>query len=264
MNNYPDVKIERSKEKDVKILAKISKKAFETDLLDGIAPSSFKTPGGPPGYDSPDFHKFIMSVLDVYNILLEGEVVGGLLLNSHIKRHCILERIFVAPTHHKKGVGGKAMEVVHQNYPEADIWTLGTPKWNSRTRNFYEKLGYVQVGWEKSPDPIWWGVWYQKTIRPYEFQKINQLVDNMQSIDLEGEITEIPVPKEVTLKNDNKARVTNAKLTDDSGIIDLVLWENRIDTVEVGDKVRLENVIVDSYQGNLQVKIKYGRIIHLL
>ena len=73
----------------------------------------------------------------------------------------------------------------------------------------------------------------------------------MQSIDLEGEIMEIPESKDVTLKNGKKARVANVKLIDESGTVDLVVWEKIIDIVKVGDRIRLENVIVDSYQGNL-------------
>ena len=36
LSENKDVKIERSEEKDIKILAKISKDAFNTDVLDGI------------------------------------------------------------------------------------------------------------------------------------------------------------------------------------------------------------------------------------
>lgn len=266
MEKISDVSIERAREEDSNILAEISRDAFHTDVLDGIAPSSW-IPGGPPGYDSPKFQKFILSVIDGFNILLGGVIVGGIYVDSGNKQHCILERIFVAPAHHNKGIAGRALELIHKKYPKANIWTLGTPRWNFRTRNFYEKHGYVQVGWDKaeSPDnPDNWGIWYQKTIKPYEFQKIDQLVDNMYSVSVEGKVSGISVPKKVNLKSGKTAMVVNAELTDDSGTISLVLWENNIDIVKVGDKIRVENAMVDSYHDNLQLKVKYGRIIHLL
>ncbi|MHA2332925.1 MAG: GNAT family N-acetyltransferase [Candidatus Hodarchaeales archaeon] len=266
MKKKEEISIVRAHEEDSVILAEISKDAFHTDVLDGIAPSSWK-PSGPPGYDSPDFQNFIISVIDSYKILLGDEIVGGIYLDSGNKEHCILERIFVSPAHHNKGIAGRAMELVHDKYPEANIWTLGTPKWNARTRHFYEKHGYVQVGWDEveTPDnPDCWGIWYQKTIRPHQFTKINQLVDGMFSISVEGKVAKVSAPKEVKLKNGKVAVVATAELVDDSGTIDLVAWENNVRLVTAGKNIRVENAIVSSYKGKLQLEIKYGRIISLL
>jgi RimJ/RimL family protein N-acetyltransferase len=38
------------------------------------------------------------------------------------------------------------MEFLWKAYPLAKCWTLGTPAWNRRTRHFYQKVGFVEVG----------------------------------------------------------------------------------------------------------------------
>ena len=68
MDQELDVRIELAREADAEVLAKISKEAFHTDSELG-ASSTLPEPrgsGGPPGYDSPDFQKFIMKVMDYY------------------------------------------------------------------------------------------------------------------------------------------------------------------------------------------------------
>ena len=40
----------------------------------------------------------------------------------------------------------QAMEFLEGAYPLAKIWRLGTPAWNRRTRHFYSKVGFVEVG----------------------------------------------------------------------------------------------------------------------
>ena len=34
------------------------------------------------------------------------------------------------------------MELMFERYPQASIWRTDTPAWNTRTRPFYEKLGF--------------------------------------------------------------------------------------------------------------------------
>jgi hypothetical protein len=36
--------------------------------------------------------------------------------------------------------------VAKQDDAGAKKWTLGTPAWNRRTRHFYKKVGFVEVG----------------------------------------------------------------------------------------------------------------------
>jgi replication factor A1 len=59
--------------------------------------------------------------------------------------------------------------------------------------------------------------------------------------------------------------VANAGFGDDSGRIVLVLWNEQIKKVKVGDRVRIENGYVSSYRGIKQLNVgRGGRLIHLI
>ncbi|MFW9990473.1 MAG: GNAT family N-acetyltransferase [Candidatus Odinarchaeota archaeon] len=263
MNAINAITIERAREEDAAVLATVCKEAFHTDVDVG-APGSGE-PGGPPDYDSPDFQKFIMSVLTYYKILIGDKIVGGVFFDHGNAEHYILERIFVSPAYHNRGIATQAMELVHKNHPEAKIWTLGTPKWNIRTRHFYEKLGYVQVGWEEEESPDWWGIWYQKNVKPYTFPKISDLKDGMRAISVEGKIASILPAREVeSEKGREKTIVAGAKLVDDSGKIILELRGHHVQVVRENKAVRIENGQVSTQEGELLLKVPYGRIITLL
>jgi GNAT superfamily N-acetyltransferase len=249
---------------DAEALAEISKKAFDTDIDVG-SPGG----GGPPGYDEPEFQVRVMDYFDCYRILLDDETVGGIYVASKTPGHKVLERIFVDPDHHRQGIGTQAMKLAMERYPEAKLWTLGTPDWNVRTTAFYEKLGFVQVGWEHA-EPEFKGRWYEKTIdpsQPYEMTLPGELKDGMKDVDVEGEILEKGVAREVRSRRRRwqTLSVANAGFGDDSGRIVLVLWNEQIKQVKVGDRVRIENGYVSSYRGINQLNVgRAGRLIHLI
>ncbi len=181
----------------------------------------------------------------------------------------MLERIFVDPDLHRQGIGIRAMELAMERYPEARLWTLGTPEWNVRTTAFYEKLGFVQVGWDHE-SPEWRGRWYEKTVdpsEPYVMTPPGELKDGMKDIDVEGEILEKGIARQVRSRRrrGQTLSVANAGFGDDSGRIVLVLWNEQIKQVKVGDRVRIENGYVSSYRGIKQLNVgRGGRLIHLI
>ena len=258
------VRIEEAGVDNAEILAEISKKAFDTDVDVG-SPSE----GGPTGYDEPEFQVSVMDYFDCYRILLDGETVGGIYVASKTPGHKVLERIFVDPDHHRQGFGTRAMELAVEAYPEASLWTLGTPEWNVRTTAFYEKLGFVQVGWDHG-NPDWGGIWYEKTMdpsQPYEMTPIGELEDGMKDMDIEGEILEKGMARQVRSRRRRwqTLSVANTGYGDDSGRIVLVLWNEQIKQVKVGDRVRIENGYVSSYRGIKQLNVgRDGRLIHLI
>ena len=181
------ISIVPAEKEDAVTLAKICKKAFDSDAEVG-APG----PGGPPGYDSPEAQVRFMKFLDYYKILLDDKIVGGIMIDSGGKNHMVLERIFVDPEYHRRGIGTQACELLWDCYPDVTLWTLGTPEWNVRTKDFYEKLGFIQVGWDLG-DPTWRGRWYQRVTdssSPHEMLKIKELTDGMRNVTVEEEVTE--------------------------------------------------------------------------
>ncbi len=220
---------------------------------------------GPPGYDSPKAQMSLMSFLDYYTIVLGSEIVGGIMVGSAGKEHKVLERIFVDPTYHRKGIGARACELLWKRYPDAKLWTLGTPEWNVRTKEFYEKLGFVQIGWEYG-NVDWRGRWYQMVMDPsYEMAEISDLADGIRHVTVEGTILEKSMTRTVRSRKGEPLSVSHATMGDESGTITLVLWNKQIRWVTVDGRVRVENGYVQSYRGTLQLTLgKAGRLILLV
>ena len=258
------VRIESAFEDDAEVFAEISKLAFDTDIEVG-APSS----EGPVGYDSSDFYLRIMDYLSCYRIHLDDTIVGGIMVNSGREDHSLIERIFVDPNLFREGIGTRSIELLFELYPKTRMWTLGTPEWNVRTKSFYEKLGFVQVGWDLG-HPKWRERWYEKVMtpsQPFEMDSIVDLTDGMKIVDVEGEILEKGFARQVKSRRRRWETLTvaNAALGDDSGRVVLVLWNQQIRRVSVGDRIRVEYGYVSSYRGITQLNVgRSGKLIKII
>ena len=90
---------------------------------------------------------------------------------------------------------------------------------------------------------------------------VRDLRDGMRRVDAEGEIAEIAEPRTVNLRTGGEARVADCMLKDDSGQIKLSLWDDQIDMVKQGSKVRVTNGYKNSFRGELRLNVgKYGRL----
>jgi GNAT superfamily N-acetyltransferase len=126
---------------DAGALAQASKAAFDGDIEYG-APG----PGGPPGYDSPAWQKRMMQQADYYRIVVHNVIAGGIIVFRKQVREYELGRIFITPEYQNLGIGTQAFDFLWETYPLAKRWSLGTPAWNQRTRHFYEKVGFREIG----------------------------------------------------------------------------------------------------------------------
>ena len=91
-----------------------------------------------------------------------------------------------------------------------------------------------------------------------EHLRIGDLKSGMNRINLKARVLEIPKPRSVFTRFGNFATVTNAKVTDETGIIQLPLWNNQIDTVSVGDTIQVENARVVTFRGERQLRVGRG------
>jgi GNAT superfamily N-acetyltransferase len=135
------IRYEKARPSDANDLARISERAFHSDIHCG-APA----PGGPPGYNLAAWQARMMRLADYFKIVVEDQIVGGIIVLRKAARQYELGRIFVDPDWQNQGVGTQAFEFLWEEYPLAKCWTLGTPAWNRRTRHFYIKVGFVEVG----------------------------------------------------------------------------------------------------------------------
>ena len=135
------LKVMRANSRDADKLAQLSKQAFDNDIHYG-APG----PGGPPGYDSAAWQSKMMRMGEYYKVVRDGQTIGGVVVFRKGVREYEVGRIFIAPEHQNQGIGQQVFEFLWEAYPLAKRWTLGTPMWNTRTRHFYKRVGFEEVG----------------------------------------------------------------------------------------------------------------------
>lgn len=135
------IRFSKARPADAEPLAKVSEDAFHSDIHYG-APGL----GGPPGYDSPAWQSKMMRLGDYYKIEVEDQIVGGFVVLRRKAREYELGRIFIATEYQNQGIGTQAVEFLWQKYPLVKKWTLDTPYWNARTRRFYKKMGFAEIG----------------------------------------------------------------------------------------------------------------------
>ncbi|MFH1306628.1 MAG: OB-fold nucleic acid binding domain-containing protein [Candidatus Micrarchaeota archaeon] len=91
--------------------------------------------------------------------------------------------------------------------------------------------------------------------------KISGLRPGSGNVTVEGEITAKEEPREVVTRYGKKTRVANAVLKDESGEVQLSLWGDDIEKVNIGDKISIENGWISEFKGNLQISAgKFGKI----
>jgi len=149
------IEIKKATKKDAVALARASEQAFHSDIDCG-APGL----GGPPGYNSPAWQQRAMGFGDYFKILVDGQLAGGLIVIRQKPREYEVGRIFVDPEYQNQGVGTRAFDLLWEAYPLAKRWIVGTPDWNTRTRHFYQKVGFEPV-----PNPPPGEILFQRTVK---------------------------------------------------------------------------------------------------
>ena len=81
-----------------------------------------------------------------------------------------------------------------------------------------------------------------------------------QKVNVKGEIVSVGDVREIN-KYGRSLRVASAVLKDESGTIQLVLWNDDIDKVKAGNVVQIENGYVNEWQGTSQLTSgKFGKL----
>jgi hypothetical protein len=103
----------------------------------------------------------------------------------------------------------------------------------------------------------------EKSLRPKKMARVNvdnslirELKNGMKRISLTGKVTEISKANTVFGRFGEAKKIANAKLTDETGFIQLPLWNQQIQTVAPGDLIQIENAYVVCFRGKLQLRIR--------
>lgn len=90
--------------------------------------------------------------------------------------------------------------------------------------------------------------------------KISELSAGTGNVELEAEVIGVEEPREIN-KYGKALRVANATIRDDSGTITLVLWNDNIDKVKEGSRIKIANGYVNSWQDKTQLTLgKFGTL----
>jgi replication factor A1 len=90
--------------------------------------------------------------------------------------------------------------------------------------------------------------------------KISELEVNQRNVNLKAEIVEIGDIREFN-KFGKTGRVCTAVIKDDSGKINLSLWNDQIDKVKTGSKIEIQNGYVKEWQGEKQLSVgRFGKL----
>ena len=84
----------------------------------------------------------------------------------------------------------------------------------------------------------------------------------MKRVEVEADVVEKGNPRQVQARYGNETfNVADAIIQDETGNIKLTLWNEQIDQVNVGDKVKIENGYVTSFKSEIQLNVgKYGKL----
>ncbi len=90
--------------------------------------------------------------------------------------------------------------------------------------------------------------------------KINELKPRMGKVNIEVEIVAVGEVKEFN-KFGNPGRVSTATAKDETGEIKMSLWNDEVDKVKPGYKLRITNGYVNEFQGEMQLSAgKFGKL----
>jgi replication factor A1 len=90
--------------------------------------------------------------------------------------------------------------------------------------------------------------------------KISDITAGMSNVSLEAKVVDISETRDVQTRYGPRS-VADATLEDDTGRISVSLWEKQINSVTVGDTVRVVGAYVTKFKDKLQLNIpKSGRL----
>jgi hypothetical protein len=94
--------------------------------------------------------------------------------------------------------------------------------------------------------------------------QVQDLRHGMKKVNLEAEVIETTKPALVHTQWGNSAMVTNALIADPTGKIKLCLWNEQVNSVNVGDTIQIKNATVFTYKGERQLRLAKNGTITLV
>jgi len=88
---------------------------------------------------------------------------------------------------------------------------------------------------------------------------IRDLKPGMDHVNLKVEVSKILESKQIITGTGVKHNILEVEVRDETGSMALVLWDERILPLKVGDTLRIENGFVSSFKGKWRINVgRYG------
>jgi len=99
-----------------------------------------------------------------------------------------------------------------------------------------------------------------ETLKAMDLQ-IKDLTAETKLVNLKAKVIEKSIVRMVFSRFGDALLVSTAIVSDDTGSTKLTLWNNQIDTISVGDAVKIENAQVKTFRGELHVSLgRHGKL----
>ena len=93
---------------------------------------------------------------------------------------------------------------------------------------------------------------------------IRDLRHGMKKVNVQAEVLETPKPSLVNTRYGNRAMITNAQISDETGKIKLCLWNEEAGFVAVGDIIQVKNASVSAFRGERQLCLGKNGTVNVL
>jgi hypothetical protein len=97
------------------------------------------------------------------------------------------------------------------------------------------------------------------------YSKIKSLKSGMRRINVRARVLTISRPNSALTRYNGYVKFTNVTLSDETGIVNLTLWHDRMDALAVNDVVEIRDASVTAYRGEPQLRIgrhSQLRVVH--
>jgi len=90
---------------------------------------------------------------------------------------------------------------------------------------------------------------------------IHDLKPGMGSVNIKVRVSDISEPKQVITGKGITHEILEVEVKDETGAMILVLWDEKVIPVKVGDILQIENGFVTSFKGEWRINVgKYGEV----
>jgi replication factor A1 len=97
------------------------------------------------------------------------------------------------------------------------------------------------------------------------YSTIKSLKRGMRRINVRGRVLTISRPRSALTRSNGYVKFTKVTLSDDTGSVNLTLWQDRMDALAVDDIVEIHDARVTAYRGETQLRIRRHsqlRVVH--